>query len=383
MYRFRSGNERPRLTPGLEPGNAGSGSVAPASASLRHPSDRPFEGRSYGLSARAVNVPEPTGHVPAPSLRPLPAPPVPTGRTTEAVVQGFRLLGLSAREARMYLAFLPGPLGAREAAEVAGLHRATGYRVLLRLLDRGLVVSNGRTPRRFRSVDPAVLFRRLELFYRDETEIPSSLAEAFGGGNELRLGGPSPYVTPADAPRILAGEGRSVHPAIVEVSHAKRAVAAIVRPLSTPVAYRNALARALGTLARNGVNVRLITDAMPADYRFARAVAREAGGTATPVQVRHCCPIASQMYSIDRQTVVRIPTLGTSNRSPPVGVAVTDRARVQALVNRFESLWAEAAGATRGPESGREAAETAVRSEEPYTRGPSDRTRSSGFPVRA
>jgi hypothetical protein len=268
----------------------------------------------------------------------------------------------------MYLAFLQGPLGAREAAELAGLHRATGYRVLLRLIDRGLVISNGRTPRRFRAVEPATLFRRLELFYRDETEIPSSLAEAFGGGSEPRPVHLLPIEGHEEAPRILAMEGRATHPAIFELSQAKRAVAAVVRPLSTPVGYRNALARTLGNLARNGVNIRMITDALPADYRFCRMVVREAGGTAAPIQVRHYCPIASQLYSIDRQKVVRIPTLGASNRALPVGVAISDRARVQALVNRFESLWTEAAGASRVLGSGNEPARSPLRGADPLVR---------------
>lgn len=247
----------------------------------------------------------------------------------------------------MYLAFLAAPRTAREAAEIAGLHRATGYRVLLRLLDRGLISSDGRSPRRFQAVDPSTLFRRLESFYHDETELPSCFAEAFEGDSHARLSGLSTLAgLAAEAPRILAPEGESVHPAILELSHAKRAVAAVVRPLSAPIGYRNALARTLGRLARNGVHIRLITDAMPADYRFCRAVFREAGGTAPKIQVRHYSPVASQLYSIDRRTVVRIPTLGASNRAPPVGVVISDRGRVQILVSRFESLWTEAAAAS-------------------------------------
>jgi hypothetical protein len=147
-------------------------------------------------------------------------------------------------------------------------------------------------------------------------------------------------------------------------------VAAIVRPLSTPVSYRNALARTLGHLARDGVRVRLITDAMPADYRFLRTVVREAGGTSSSIQVRHFCPVLSQLYSIDRRTVVRIPTLGASNRALPVGVAIRDRSRVQALVTRFESLWAESTGSLRTLGSGHEPAWASSPGRAPRTAGP-------------
>lgn len=268
-------------------------------------------------------------------------------RASPHSVQEFRLLGMSVREAKMYLAFLSGSRRAREATALAGLHRATGYRILTRLLDRGMVTGDGQNPQRFEAVDPSTLFHRLELFYRDEAEIPSSIAEALGHGNG-EASGYSPFLpAPIRIPRILANDGLPTHPIIEELSGAKHSVVAVVRPLSTPVAYRNALARALGRLARRGVHVRLITDALPADHRFCRAVAREAGGASVPLEMRHYSPLASQLYSIDRQKVVRIPTLGATNRAPPVGVAVDDLSRVQLLVNRFETLWREASGSSR------------------------------------
>jgi len=267
---------------------------------------------------------------------------------------GFRLLGMSSREVRMYAAFLDGPRGAREAAEIAGLHRATAYRVLIRLLDRGLIQTDGQVPRRFRAVDPTILFHRLELFYRDETEIPNCFVEAFGQAPELRPKGPSTFPAPTGTLRVLAAEGRSTYPAIAVLSQAKTSVAAVVHPMSNPAGFRNALARALGHLARSGVRVRLITDALPVDYRFYRAVVREAGPASASVEVRHLCPCLSQLFLIDRQTVLRIPTLGVSNRAPPIAVAVNDRARVRLYVARFEALWTEAAGSPRTAPMGHE-----------------------------
>jgi hypothetical protein len=263
------------------------------------------------------------------------------------IVQGLRLLGLSSREGKMFLALIRGPLGARDASEQAGLHRATGYRVLLRLLDRGLVAGNGRTPQSFHAVSPAVLFRRLELFYRDETEIPGHFAEALVHGGDVTV--PRSTLVPgtSERPRLLAAEGKSSHPALAALSSAKRSATAIVRPLATPVGYRLGLARALGQLARRGVSVRLITDATPADYRFSRAIHREAGGPSASLQVRHYCPLAAHVYTIDRERVVRLPTLGASSRISPVAVLLDDSARVRAQVSRFEGLWAEAYGAVQ------------------------------------
>lgn len=267
--------------------------------------------------------------------------------STGTVVQGLRLLGLSGREGKMFLALIRGPLGAREASELAGLHRATGYRVLLRLLDRGLVAGNGRTPQAFHAVSPAVLFRRLELFYRDETEIPGHFAEALVHGAESTMSRPGLLPVPSDRPRLMAAEGKNAHPALVALGAAKRSATAIVRPLATPVAYRLGLARTLGQLARRGVSVRLITDATPADYRFSRMIHREAGGPSATLQVRHYCPLAAHVYTIDRERVLRLPTLGASSRNSPVAVVLDDPARVRAQVSRFEALWAEAYGAVQ------------------------------------
>lgn len=347
MYRFPVDFEPPSFTPGRELSSPRSKDSEDSAFAFGSANQGSLGVRTDGVSDRSGIGTSRAVHPTAPA----PPPSSPTGSSwagsTEAVARGLRFLGMSPREARLYLAFLDVPRGAQEAAEIAGLHRATCYRILLRLLDRGLILSDGRRPRRFHALDLPTLFRRLELFYRDETEIPSCFVEAFGHRRETHPNGHFSLGHVEEPPRILAPQGRAVHPAILELSGAKRAVAMVVRPLSTPIGYRRALARALGQLARNGVHIRLITDALPSDIRFCGAVVREAGDAKTAVQVRHYSPVLSQLYSIDRRTIVRIPTLGVATRTPPVAVAIHDRVRVQALVTRFETLWTEAAAASR------------------------------------
>jgi hypothetical protein len=150
-----------------------------------------------------------------------------------------------------------------------------------------------------------------------------------------------------ERPRILGAEGRATHPALLALAAAKRSATAVVRPLATPVSFRVGLARVLGQLARRGVSVRLITDATPADYRFTRAIHRESGGATSTLQVRHYCPLAAHVYTIDRERVIRLPTLGASSRFSPVAIVLDDAARVRAQVSRFEGLWAEGYGAVQ------------------------------------
>jgi Sugar-specific transcriptional regulator TrmB len=347
MYRSRTNIEADCLKSGLGPSPRSHGSSRPLRAATggrsieRRGSSVPI-GRTDTVTdaaERATRYRASTEPSPDSVARPPDSPAM--------VVSSLRLLGLSTREAKMFFALLRDPLGAREASEVAGLHRATGYRVLLRLLDRGLVAGNGRNPQAFRAVSPSALFRRLELFYRDETEIPGYFAEAMNGTTGPTGGMPGSFPLPHERPWILGAEGRATHPAIVALSEAKRSVTAIVRPLATPISYRMALAKALGQLARSGVNVRLLTDATPADYRFCRTVHRESGGSIPSLLVRHYCPIACHAYTIDRQRVLRMPSLGASSRSPPLAVVIDDPGRVRAQVSRFEGLWAEGFGAVQ------------------------------------
>ncbi|MGA8275967.1 MAG: helix-turn-helix domain-containing protein [Thermoplasmata archaeon] len=287
---------------------------------------------------------------------PTPTEPVsaPESRSPVSLVQGLRLIGMPVREARLYLTLVRGPLGVREAAEVAGLHRATAYRVLLRLLDRGMVVGDGRSPQRFHAVAPDLLLHRLQALYQEEAEVAALLAEVYGRWVVSSLSAGAPIeASPGEHPRILSGEGRAPHPALVELADAHQSVDVLVRPLSVPLAHRTGLARALGRLARQGVRIRVVTDATPADYRFATAMTRESGDRSPSVQVRHFTPVVGHFYVLDGRRVVRLPTVGVFGRAPQVAVVVEDLPRVRAQVARFEALWTEGSGALRAPRSTR------------------------------
>lgn len=254
----------------------------------------------------------------------------------------LRLLGMTGPEARMYRALCDGPRRAREAATIAGLQRATAYRVLSRLLERGLVLGDGRPTQHFVAVQPAELFRRLELFYREEAEIPGSLADSLGAPGRSAISGDASRFA-VGRPRVLSQERGRPHPVFAELAGAKRSVDAIVRPLSTPFTFRAELEHTLGRLARSGIHVRILTDATPADKRFREGVARRAFGGPGSLELRHYSPVVSQFYSIDREKVVRIPTLHASSRLSPVGIATEGRVRIRPLIDRFETLWNDAA----------------------------------------
>ncbi len=227
--------------------------------------------------------------------------------------------GFSEREARLYLVLLrSGSLGAREAAEAAGLHRATAYRALLRLLMRGVIVGDGRTPQRFQAVGIDLLIARVGAFLREEEELNDLAAQAAkaallpleGRGETLRL----PH-----APQLLARPASGPHAALVHLAAARRTVDVMVRPLAAPPPYRAALVQTISKLVRSGVFVRLVLDATVADRRIKDRLARE-GITGSPaLQVRHFTPLGSHSYIVDGARSIRFPILGILTRTADVG----------------------------------------------------------------
>jgi Sugar-specific transcriptional regulator TrmB len=253
--------------------------------------------------------------------------------------------GFSEREARLYLVLLrSGSLGAREAAEAAGLHRATAYRALLRLLMRGVIVGDGRTPQRFQSVGIDLLIARVGAFLREEEELNDLAAQAAKAAL-VPLEGRGEAVRLPHAPQLLARPASGPHAALVHLAAARRTVDVMVRPLAAPPPYRAALVQTISKLVRSGVFVRLVLDATVADRRIKDRLTRE-GITGSPaLQVRHFTPLGSHSYIVDGARSIRFPILGILTRTADVAILTDDPERVSAEVGRFEAVWSRATSA--------------------------------------
>jgi Sugar-specific transcriptional regulator TrmB len=258
------------------------------------------------------------------------------------LASGLRLVGLPVRQARLYLALSRGPQTARRAAQIAGFHRATAYRVLVRLLERGLVAGDGRIPQRFEAVPPELIFARLEGFLRDEADLSSLLTISYG---RWARAGPSPEALgrPGEIPpRLLIRERGGRDPTLAQLETTRHTLDVIARPVSCPVAFRTALLRTLGNLLRRGVKIRLLMDATPMDQRFSAALLREAGEGRQRLTRRHLAPIGTHCYLSDSRIALRLPVLGVAGQVPEMAVAEEDPARFRMLSQRFEVLWTQA-----------------------------------------
>jgi Sugar-specific transcriptional regulator TrmB len=258
------------------------------------------------------------------------------------LVKGLRILGLPGREARLYLSLVQsGPRGVREAAEGARLNRATAYRVLLRLLSRGLVIGDGRTPQTFHALSIDLALRRLGSFLHEEEELNTWLAEyclrAARPVSSLESSGPG-----TEDFRLLTPREGTEHPALAELSEARHTIEAAFRPLSAGVSFRSGLIRVLGKSARAGVRVRVLLEAGPSDRRYGDRLLREAGGMSPSLEVRHYSPMAAHFYVIDSRRMIRFVTLGSLGRGSEIALFTETPPKVRTQLGRFEGMWGEA-----------------------------------------
>jgi len=275
--------------------------------------------------------------------------------------RALQSFGLSPREARLYLALLTqGPSGARGATSGSGLHRATAYRVLARLLARGLVTAERRWPRAYYPLPLRVLVERDAAFLRDEVELRQWLLRAFPSVPEPRmdgrivrpdhLNGPpveDPDRAAAASTGLTAIGSVSDSPLLHQLLGARRGVDAFIRPLMIPSGLRSKVAASLARTASRGLPVRVVLDYLAADRRFASLFRRERSPQVSNLEVRHFTPLGGHLYIIDGRTAVRFPVLTRLPREPDIGFVSEDPDFARSQVARFEAVW-EAAVARSG-----------------------------------
>jgi len=267
-------------------------------------------------------------------------PPHATGGDPD-LASGLRLVGMPHRQARLYLVLSQGPQTARHAAEAAKFHRATAYRLIVRLLERGLIVGDGRSPQRFQAAPPELLLTRLERFLREEADLCATLTRAYTRWVQVIPAAQDPTST-GESPKVLSVRGGARDPVLAEIEASRQTLDMVVRPTGCSIAFRTGLLRTLGNLMRRGVRLRLLTDATPPDQRFVAALLREGGEPSRLLLRRHVAPVGAHYYLSDSRVAVRMPALGLSGSLPGIALAERDRERVRMSIQRFEALWEQA-----------------------------------------
>ena len=254
-------------------------------------------------------------------------------------LQGLALFGITAREAQLYLALVAhGPLRAHDATIAAGLQRATGYRIILRLLQRGLISSSGSWPQLFHALPLGTVHGRMQTFFTDEEELRHQLTSCYGNLSE------DPLVQSTGRPpvQIVSSRGSGASMILQEIANTRHQIDLMVRVRSVPSRFRNDVARALARAVAQGVRVRILTDASSADGRFLAHVYRDFDSASCQLlEVRHYSPLVGHFYVVDNAKVLRFSAFSGMARVPDVGVLSADPDYVRSQIARYEALWVE------------------------------------------
>jgi sugar-specific transcriptional regulator TrmB len=261
--------------------------------------------------------------------------------------------GLGMREAQLYRTLLRfGPMSARQSIGLAGLDRATGYRVLSKLRARGLVSSTPSRPQRFVPLDVSRLFERTVTTLRDDLEFLRILREHYvaEGSPGAATGRASVSPAPSTNARVRWPTVR-VYPRAEEIAHgivqladtAKEELEVLAMPQVLPESLRSEVGRAVGRAVERGVRVRLVLDYHPIDLEFLSSVLRTWTTVPHAFEFRFFAPQLARLYLADHRTALRcIRTAGSMSTGPELGIASDDPEFVRYQSTRFQSIWREA-----------------------------------------
>lgn len=261
--------------------------------------------------------------------------------------------GLGVREAQLYRTLLKfGPMSARQSIGLAGLDRATGYRVLSKLRARGLVSSTPSRPQRFVPLDVTRLFERTVTVLRDDLEFLRVLREHYlaDGAHAAGTSRVSP-LAPSGPPARARWPTVRVYPRSEEIAHgliqladgAKEELEALMMPQVIPESLRVEVARAVGRCVERGVRVRVVVDYHPIDLEFLAAMLKSWATIPHGFEFRFFAPQFARLYLIDHRTALRcIRTAGSTSLGPELGLSSDDPEFVRYQSTRFQAIWREA-----------------------------------------
>ncbi|HYK92549.1 MAG TPA: helix-turn-helix domain-containing protein [Thermoplasmata archaeon] len=261
--------------------------------------------------------------------------------------------GLGAREAQLYRTLLKfGPMSARQSIGLAGLDRATGYRVLSKLRARGLVSSTPSRPQRFVPLEVARLFERTVTVLRDDLEFLRVLREHYmvDGSHATGTTRPMPTGVGGVPPRTRWPTVR-VYPRSEEIAQgiiqlaesAKEELEALMMPQVIPEPLRVDVARAVGRCVERGVRVRVVVDYHPIDLEFLAAMLKSWASIPHGFEFRFFAPQFARLYLVDHRMALRcIRSAGSASLGPELGLSSDDAEFVRYQSTRFQAVWREA-----------------------------------------
>lgn len=308
--------------------------------------------RSQHLHAAPTAAPPTDAPAPEPARRPA----APNGDAgPDALTSALQHFGMGIREAQLYRALLKfGPMSARQSINLAGLDRATGYRVLSKLRARGLVTSTPTRPQRFVPLDVGRLFERTVSLMRDDLELLRIMREHYVADASRLTREARPAATSVTPPVALPGRTRwptvRIYPRAEEIGHgivsladgAKEEINSLMMPTVIPEAIRNEVARSVGRAVDRGVRVKIVVDYHSLDLEFLATLLKPWGAIPPGLEFRFFAPQLARLFVVDHRYALRcIRSAGSPATGPELGIGLDDGEFVRYQLTRFQSIWRE------------------------------------------
>lgn len=273
----------------------------------------------------------------------------------DSLTSALQHFGLGIREAQLYRALLKfGPMSARQSISLAGLDRATGYRVLSKLRARGLVTSTPTRPQRFVPLDVGRLFERSVSVMRDDLELLRILREHYVADANRLVRDARPSATsvtpPSPSPPRTRWPSVRIYPRAEEIGHgivgladsAKEEVNALMMPTVIPEAIRAEVARSLSRAVDRGVRVKIVVDYHSLDLEFLATLLKPWGAIPPNLEFRFFAPQLARLFVVDHRFALRcIRSAGSPATGPELGIGSDDGEFVRYQLTRFQSTWRE------------------------------------------
>lgn len=273
----------------------------------------------------------------------------------DSLTSALQHFGLGIREAQLYRALLKfGPMSARQSISLAGLDRATGYRVLSKLRARGLVTSTPTRPQRFVPLDVGRLFERTVSLMRDDLELLRILREHYVADANRLVRDARPSATsvtpPSPSPPRTRWPSVRIYPRAEEIGQgiitladsAKEEVDALMMPTVIPEATRGEVARALARAVDRSVRVKVVVDYHALDLEFLAILLKPWGAIPPNLEFRFFAPQLARLFVVDHKFALRcIRSAGSPATGPELGIGSDDGEFVRYQLTRFQSIWRE------------------------------------------
>jgi len=257
-----------------------------------------------------------------------------SSKKSDALIDRLRLMGLTANQARAYLAVVRlGVCNVVQIARETELHRAGIYDVMQKLLSMGLIDETLDRPKRYR---PTSIQQGIALLTEmTRSKLNTIAAEAMRLISDLeKLKAPVIVHVEPEA-RIVTGTENIRRNFRAMLASAQSQVLFMASKEAAARLSRSDIAYSLATIASKRLKARAILEVDESNVNQAKRVARS-------IEIRHYVPLHVHLYTIDDHTVGAGLTAANQTSDQLSELITSYPAHVKMLQQFYELVWRQA-----------------------------------------